>query len=78
MDTDEIERLEEILQEVTDLMHEAKGLFRGSSEELRFKSYPYGNIMAALGNCNYPYSSTSFRTCIDHLNDLRLSTTRRE
>jgi hypothetical protein len=71
---DEIERLEEILDQMNELMHEAKGLFRGTGiTEARFKAYPYGNIMQALGSGEFPRQSLNFRSCIDELRDKDLT-----
>lgn len=72
--SDDIDRLYEIQEEISDLMDEANSLVRSVSTEVgdsiiyeRWKAYPYGNIMAMLlGGNRY---DTTFGDIIDELNN---------
>jgi hypothetical protein len=66
---EDMTRLEEIMGEIKDLVEEAKGIFKPTTEWDRFYSYPYAHIMGALDN-DGPFVGGSFITmqdCIDKL-----------
>ena len=68
----DIQRLEEIILEIKELLAEARHIFKQyPGAELRFKEFPYAHILCALDN-EHPYLGGSFVTfgeCIDFLRD---------
>lgn len=66
---EDVERLNEIVYEIRELIDEARQIFRGTSEEDRFEGYPYAHIITALSkdHCYLGGSFITFQECIDGL-----------
>ena len=66
---EDIERLNEIVYEIRDLIGQARQIFLGTSEEGRFEGYPYAHIITALSkdHCYLGGSFITFQDCIDGL-----------
>lgn len=66
----EADRLQEIMNTIDDLMHEAKDIFRNTNQYDRFKAYPYGNIMSALNHSGEYMNihDTTMEDCIESVN----------
>jgi len=66
---DNIERLNEILWEIKELINEAKDIFSDTQAQGRFEGYPYAHIIGALDNDHYYLGGSfiTFQECIDEL-----------
>jgi hypothetical protein len=64
---EDIDRLCEIINEIKDLIHEARDIFADTNESGRFEGYPFAHIIGALDK-DHGFLGGSFITmqdCID-------------
>jgi len=71
MDTEDIERLQEIHDELRELVDEAFGLLSGTAQEDRAKAYWYANIRMALDDDHMWMGShnCTLQNCIESFTD---------
>lgn len=66
---EDIERLIEIKETIEELMRDAEGIVRGTSEEQRARSYWMGHILGALDDSQLCSSMFTMQNTIDGLEE---------